>query len=268
MSEEGAFGVIRGVERIWAVGSIHGEVESLRALHARLAERLRPRDCLVYLGNYLGYGSGILETVTELLHFRRRFLARPPYTDVADFVLLRGSQEEMWQRVLQLQFAVNPAEVMEWMATRGVAATLAAYAGGTQQEILGRRAGPLTIAQWTNSVRAAMREVPGHVEFMSALKRAAYTNGDRPLLFVNAGVDVSRPVHEQSDSFWWAGKSFSAITTPYGPYRRVIRGFDPAHGGFQEATHTVTVDGACGFGGPLTAACFGQDGAVLERLEA
>lgn len=267
MSEEGVFAVVRGVARIWAVGSIHGEVGLLRTLHGHLVERLQPRDCLIYLGNYLGYGAGILETVTELLRFRRAFLARPPYTDAADFVLLRGSQEEMWQRVLQLQFAVNPAEVMEWMATRGVAATLAAYAGGTRQEILGQRAGPLTIAQWTNSVRAAMREVPGHVEFMSALKRAAYTEGERRLLFVNTGVDVSRPLHEQSDSFWWAGRSFSAIAAPYGAFHRMIRGFDPSHGGFRESEYTVTVDGGCGFGGTLIAACFDLDGSVVDCLE-
>lgn len=266
MSEEGAFAVVRGAGRIWAVGSIHGEIESLRTLHARLIDCLQPGDRLIYLGNYLGYGSGILETVTELLRFRRAFLARPPYTDVADFVLLRGSQEEMWQRVLQLQFAVNPAEVMEWMATRGVAATLAAYAGGSQQEILGRRAGPLTIAQWTNSVRSAMRGVPGHVAFMSALKRAAYTESDG-LLFVNTGVDVSRPVHEQSDSFWWAGRSFAAISAPYGQFRRIVRGFDPDHEGFRETPYTVTVDGGCGFGGPLIAACFAPDGGVVDRLE-
>ena len=268
MSEEGAFAVLRGVRRIWAVGSVHGEIDALRSLHARLFDRLRPRDALVYLGNYLGYGSGILDTVSELLRFRRIFLARPPFVEASDFVLLRGSQEEMWQRVLQLQFAVNPAEVMEWMAKRGVAATLAAYAGGTQQEILGRGAGPLTIAQWTNSVRAAMREVPGHVEFMSALKRAAYTEGEGSMLFVNTGVDVSRPVQAQSDSFWWAGRSFASISEPYGTFTRIVRGYDPAHEGFRDSGVTVTVDGGCGFGGPLVAACFDAGGAVLERLEA
>ena len=57
----------------------------------------------------------IIETVDEILSFRRKFLARPPFTDADDHILLRGSQEEMWQRILQLQFAVDPIEVVTWM---------------------------------------------------------------------------------------------------------------------------------------------------------
>lgn len=267
MSDGNAFAVLRETGRIWAVGSIHGEAVRLRALHDKLSALLEPHDRIVYLGNYLGYGPDVVGTVDELLSFRRAFLARPPYTDVNDFVLLRGSQEEMWQRVLQLQFAVDPIEVMTWMAARGLPATLQAYAGDDGAGILGHRSGPLTIAQWTGSVRDAMQAAPGHVAFMSALKRAAYT-ADETLLFVNTGVDVERPVTDQSDGFWWAGRSFTTIERRYGQFTKIIRGFDPDHGGFTETEFTMTVDGGCGFDGPLLAVCIASDGAVLERLEA
>ena len=267
MSDVNAFAVLRETGRIWAVGSIHGEANRLRALHQKLSRLLKPDDRIVYLGNYLGYGPDVVRTVDEILSFRRTFLARPPYADIEDFVMLRGSQEEMWQRLLQLQFAVDPIEVMTWMAERGLPATLQAYAGDDGAGILGKRSGPLTIAQWTGSVRDAMQASPGHVAFMSALKRAAYT-ADGRLLFVNTGVDVKRPVREQSDVFWWAGRSFAYINERYGQYAKIIRGFDPDHGGYAETEYTMTVDGGCGFDGALLAVCIEHDGTVIDSLEA
>ena len=175
-------------------------MDRLRQLHYQLSGRLQDGDRLVYLGNYIGYGPDIVGTVDELLTFRRAFLARAPFIHTGDLVFLRGSQEEMWHRVLQLQFAVDPVEVMSWMGERGLAATLTAYAGDTSADIMGHRAWPLTIAQWTGSVRAVMQKRLGHVAFMSALKRAAYT-AEESLPFVNAGIDTDKPVEEQSDVF-------------------------------------------------------------------
>tara|TARA_E500000331_G_scaffold311350_1_gene318609 strand:+ start:791 stop:1225 length:435 start_codon:yes stop_codon:yes gene_type:complete len=107
----------------------------------------------------------------------------------------------MWHRILQLQFAVDPVEVMSWMGERGLAAILTAYAGDTIADIRWHRAGPLTIAQWTGSVRAAMQKHFVNFAFMSALKRAAYT-AEELLLSVNAGIDTDKPVEEQSDVFF------------------------------------------------------------------
>jgi serine/threonine protein phosphatase 1 len=266
MSDENAFAVLREARRVWAIGSIHGEADRLRLMHQKLGGRLQAGDRLVYLGNYLGYGPEIVETIDELLGFRREFLARPPFVGSGDLVFLRGSQEEMWHRVLQLQFAVDPVEVMSWMGERGLATTLAAYADDTSTDILGQRAGPLTIAQWTGSVRATMQEHPGHVAFMSALKRAAY-NVEGSLLFVNAGIDTNKPVEEQSDVLWWTGHSFAKIDASYGQFVKVIRGYDPDHGGFDETEHTLTIDGGCGFGGGLIAVCLTVKGQIIERLE-
>ena len=77
MSDRNAFAVLRETGRIWAIGSIHGEADRLRALHEELTLLLQPDDRVVYLGNYLGYGPDIIGTVDEVLSFRRSFLARP-----------------------------------------------------------------------------------------------------------------------------------------------------------------------------------------------
>ena len=265
--DETYFAILTPVGRIWAIAPVRGEASLLREIHAGIEARYQRGDRIVYLGDIIGVGRDVVGAVDEVLRFRRWVLAQPPFTHPDDVVVLRGSQEEMWQRVLQLQFAVDPVAVMVWMGERGLAATLAAYAGDAQQDLLGQRAGPLTIAQWTGSVRSAMAGNAGHVAFMSALKRAAYT-ADEKLLFVNAGLDTGRSVENQSDSFWWAGRSFTNISAPYANFAKIVRGFDPDHGGYLETAYTLTIDGGCGFDGPLLAVCLSPEGEVEERLEA
>jgi serine/threonine protein phosphatase 1 len=185
----------------------------------------------------------------------------------ADVVYLRGSQEEMWQKLLQLQFAPNPREVLEWMLAQGVGATLTAYGGSPQQGAQAAREGPLSLTKWTNALRTAMQSRPGHYVLMSALRRAAYTD-DGGLLFVHAGIDPARPLSAQSDSLWWGMGGFAKLAQPYGGFRRVVRGFDRAHPGIELGEFTATVDGGCGFGGPLVAACFDPEGRVVDAIEA
>ncbi len=256
---------IRGASRIWAVGAIHGETGRLAALHERLEPRIGPRDALVYLGNYLGHGSDVTATVDELLNFRRRVLAHPPLRVAADVVHLRGSQEEMWQKLLQLQFASDPRAILDWVLSRGVGATLLAYGGDPDAGTRAAAGGTMSLNEWTRALRDSVRAHPGHDMFLAALKRAAVGGS---VLFVNCGIDIERPLAAQSDAFWWAGRSFGDIDGPYENYRRIVRGYDPGHGGIAETAFTVTVDGGCGFGGKLAAACFGPDGGIVDRVEA
>ena len=266
MSEGSRFTTFRNARRIWAIGAIHGESAILEELHAGLASRLEEGDRLVYLGNYLGYSPHVRETVDELLAFRSAFLALPPYADPNDIVYLRGSQEEIWQKILQLQFAQNPSEVLKWMLGHGGDATLRAYGGTAELGFECASEGALALTHWTSELRDRLRALPGHEALLNSLRRAALTE-NHALLFVNTGIDATRTLNEQTDSFWWAGRSFKSVEQPFDGFRRVVRGFDPDHGGFEERPHTITVDGGCGFGGKLTAACLSSDGELLGRLE-
>lgn len=266
MRDSRPIALIRDARRIWAVGAVHGERERLAALHDRLDELLRPRDALVYLGDYLGYGPDVCGTVTELLDFRRRVLGRPPLWFPEDIVYLRGRQEEMWQKLLQLQFAGDPLSVLDWMLRHGVEATLEAYGGDPEGTRRSARSGPVALNKWTRNLREAVRRNPGHDTFMAALNRAAATE-DGHILFVNCGVDPRRALDEQRDAFWWAGRGYDALEEPFAGFRRVVRGFDPAHRGFGEAAYKATVDGGCGFGGSLIAACLVPDGEIADRIE-
>jgi hypothetical protein len=269
MSDDQIFATLRRAQRIWAVASIHGEASRLSALHRLIEPRFEAGDRLVYLGNMLGRGAEVRATVDAVLDFRRRLLSRPGMF-ACDIAYLRGSQEEMWQKLLQLQMAPNPSEVLRWMLDQGVAATIAAYSGDARHALDFARQGPMAITRWTNALRAAIHEAPGHGALFSALRRAAFTAPDEDagaILFVNAGIDPSRPLSAQTDSFWWGLAGFSKIAEPYAGFRMVVRGFDPQHRGVLATRFTTGIDAGCGFGGPLVAACFDRSGTIVETLE-
>ncbi|MGB8841160.1 MAG: hypothetical protein WCC64_08795 [Aliidongia sp.] len=260
------FATLVGRQRIWTISAIHAEVRRLEAIHDAIEKRLQPRDGLVYLGNMIGSGTAVFDTVAELLAFRRAFIARPA-AFASDLVYLRGSQEEMWQKLLELQFAPNPVEVLAWMLDHGVGATLSAYGAHSGQGLAAARDGPMALTRWTNALRQAVNAAPGHANLLTALRRAAFTGGNE-LLFDHAGIDPSRPLTAQHDSFWWGGGGFLDLVEPYAGFRKVVRGFDRHHGGLQITQHSVSMDRGCGTGGPLICACFDLDGDVVESFEA
>lgn len=260
------FATLRGCERVWAVSAIHADISRLEGIHDALQSKLQPRDALVYLGNMIGRGRSVRETIAELLSFRRSFISRPR-AFVSDLVYLRGSQEEMWQKLLELQFAPSPAEVLGWMLDHGVEPLLEAYGVDAAQGLSAAREGPLAVTRWTAAIRVAVNASPGHANLMTALRRAAFTQGNE-LLLVHSGIDPSRPLTAQNDSFWWGGNGFLDMVEPYFGFRKVIRGFDRHHGGLQITDHAVSVDRGCGFGGPLACACFDLTGDVVESFEA
>jgi serine/threonine protein phosphatase 1 len=245
---------------------VHGEAERLAALHERLARRLEPGDRLVYLGNVIGRGPRVLETVDEVLRFRAEVMARP-FGFAGDVAILRGAQEEMWQKLLELQFAPNPREVLAFMRGHGIDATISAYGGDPRYGEAACREGPLAITRWTTGLRQHVNQRPGHAQFMAALRRAAFTD-QGTLLFVNAGLDASKPLDLQGDAFWWGGGAFIELLEPYESYRRVVRGFDRRHAGLVEGPYAVSLDGGAGFGGVLLAACLSHDGVIVDRIEA
>lgn len=266
MAESQRFASLKGGRHCWAVAAIHGEVERLKLLHGAIAERIQPGDNLVYLGNLIGRGDAVRETIAELLAFRRDFLSMPGVFPM-DLAYLRGSQEEMWQKLLQIHLALNPREVLEWMFAHGVGATLAAYGGEPERSMQAAREGATSLNRWAAALRDTVRREDGHNALMASLKRAAYTD-DGKLLFVHAGLDPTRPLNEQRDSFWWGGDGFDDMTEPYAGFTRVIRGYDRDHDGVHVGTVTATLDGGCGFGGALVAACIDETGNIIEQIEA
>ena len=255
--------------RIWAVPAIHGEIERLTKLHDNILEKITPSDRIVYLGNYTGYGNHSAECIDEILTFRRLILSIPGMMP-KDLAYLRGAQEEMWQKLLQLQFAPDPTDVLLWMLGNGLSNTLYSYGLSPHDGIEACSSGTMSLTKWTAKIRNTIRRSPGHEVFNTQLIQAAHTDKEAayPMLFVHAGLNTEKPLNKQGDHLWWAGQSFEEINTTYDPFQKVIRGYDPNHNGVHLNCVTATIDGGCGFGGPLIGAGFSSDGQVFEMLEA
>ena len=254
---------------IWMISSIHGDINRLTHIHDQLFPHIKPGDRIVYSGNYTGYNKDAATCIDEILTFRRLVLSRPAMM-AKDFIYLRGGQEEMWQKLLQLQFAPNPTDVLLWMLGNGLSDSLYAYGLSPHDGIEACRAGVMALTKWTQALREAVRKHAGHDAFGMQLLRAAYTDQKSPysMLFVNAGIDTRKPLSDQNDSFWWAGDSFGTIETAYTPFQKVVRGFDPAHEGVKMNCITASSDGGCGFGGELICAGFDAQGNNIEMMRA
>jgi serine/threonine protein phosphatase 1 len=260
------FAQLRCARRVWAIAAVNGAGQRLSRLHDLIGDRFQEGDRVVYLGNYVGYGDAVIATIDELLDFRRRLLGRQRGF-ACDVAFLRGAQEEMWQKLLQLQFAPNPGEVLQWMVSAGMEATVRAYGGDLRQGFAAARDGPRTITRWTGALRAVMNATPGHTTLFSALRHAAFTD-ELGVLFVHASIDPSRPLAAQGDAFWWGRDDILELSYPFEGFRRIVRGIDREHRSFTERDFAVSLHGGIGRSGPLIAACFGAGGEVLELVEA
>lgn len=220
----------RTSSRTWALGALASDDAALDRFSAILLERWTTGDRLIVLGNMLGEAGSPTRTLDRLLWLRRKLLARPG-AEVEDFVLLRGALEEMWHKALQLQFAMSPLDVLDWMLARGLGASIEAYGHSVAEGRVASRNGPLAIARWTAGLRERQALQPGHSELMNSLVRAALS-ADGTVVFAAAGVDPTRPLAEQADAFWWSNQSDEALDSSLGQaidggwlaVRRVVRG--------------------------------------------
>lgn len=263
------FSVLEDAERIWAIAAVHGESERLFALHRTLAEQYAPGDYVVYLGNYLGHGTDPAATVDELLRFRKRLMGRPEWGEADSdrrILYLRGAQEEMWHKLLQIHFAPDPVRVLEWMQDHGIAATVRSYGGDMARGLKLAGKGSVALTRWTQELRDRLAARRGHERLLAQLRHAVYCN-DRSLLFTAAGLDPARPLSEQGDRFWWSSRGFRDLAAPFEGFQRIVHGFDPLKGGLQVAPHRLGLDAGCGLGGPLTAVLFDNARKPVEVVE-
>jgi len=253
---------------IWAIPSIHGDVTRLLALHDAIYDKLRPGDRLIYLGNYTGYGAYARETVDELLMFRRMVLAKAGMK-ATDIIYLKGFQENLWQRLYQLPYNLFPVEEVLDIMSNGLGATMDSYGICRHDALHAAQEGTLALTRWVNKARQIIRQNAGHDEFMTHQHRAAYTReaDEASLLFVNAGLDASKSLEDQKDSFWMQPDLFESMAQPYAPFQTVVRGFDPMRKGLRLTPVSATLDAGCGFGGSLTCTQISARGEFVEVLE-
>jgi len=236
--------------RIWVVGAIYGDRDRLAILHKNILESFKQGDVVIYLGNFMGYGPNVGGVLDELFAFRK-ILFDKMGANPEDVIMLRGQQEEMWKKLLTLQFARKPENIFAWMMNHGVAASIATYGATVEDGEVAMRRGSVGISRWTAELRTLQNDSFGHTDILNSLKHAAITSDGR-LLFVSWTIDPSLPLAAQGDTLWWGSSVPLQEKKPYGKFSLVIRGeSNPNNYGVHSHPYFLHINSAGGRGGPL-----------------
>ena len=112
--------------KIWAIGSIHSNLKSFKSIKEFILNNFELNDKLIFLGNVIGLGNNSKETLNSVIDLRFNLMSKFKLKPQS-IVFLRGAQEEMFSKLLQLQLAPNPREIIEWMFEHGVNKTIRSY---------------------------------------------------------------------------------------------------------------------------------------------
>ena len=175
MINNNKFQELKNTNRIWAIGSLHSSIDSFQSIKKYIFSNFKNGDKLIFLGNLIGYNNKSKEILTDVLSFRFNLMAKFNL-DHEDIVFLRGAQEEMFSKLLQLQTAPNPIEIVDWIFSHGVDQTLLSYNFEPDQFRNIATQGTIQINKLTSSLNKKISETPGHKEFFSNLKHAAFSN--------------------------------------------------------------------------------------------
>ena len=223
MENKSNFVELKNINRIWAIGSIHSNLSAFNSIKKFILENFNQDDVLIFLGNIIGLGQYSKETLSSVLNLRFKLMSK--HTLKPDkIVFLRGAQEEMFSKLLQLHLAPNPEEIVKWMFDHGVNSSIDSY-GFSEKEVRSiSTSGTISISKWTSKLNSILSSSPGHKQYFLNLKHAAYSS-TKKILFVNRGVDITRPLSAQNDCFWWGYQNFSKISDPYNSFVRIVRGY-------------------------------------------
>ena len=225
MQIDSKFAVFKSSNKIWAIGSIHSQLDSFENIKQHIIKNFSQNDRIVFLGNIIGFGDFAKETLSSVINMRLSLMSKF-YLKPEDIVFLRGAQEEMFLKLLQLQTAPNPNEILLWMYEHGVDKTINSYGLDSKELLKISSQGPISINKWTTKLNEFVANYKGHREYYSNLCHAAYPKS-KLILFVNRGVDITRPLSAQSDCFWWGYHNFSKLNKPYKTFQKIIRGYEP-----------------------------------------
>ena len=268
MNKIGNFVELKQLGKIWAIGSIHSNLKSFNSIKNFIIKNFNYEDKLIFLGNVIGLGDNSKETLSSVIDLRFNLMSKFKLKPES-IIFLRGAQEEMFTRLLQLQLAPNPVEIVEWMFEHGVNKTINSY-GFHQDEVKNiASSGTMVISKWTSSLNKSLQMNPGHTQYFLNLKHAAYSYSKK-ILFVNRGVDITRPLSAQNDCFWWGYQNFSKINEPYKTFKRIVRGYESKHINHSEVSKNNVV--CTLFKQPLSNksilfGIFDENGEILDLFE-
>ena len=259
---------IKKSNKLWAIGSIHSNLKSFNSIKNFILNNFDSNDKLIFLGNIIGLGENPKETLSSVIELRFNLMSKFKLKPES-IIFLRGAQEEMFSKLLQLQLAPNPSEIVEWMFDHGVNQTVESHGFSNDEVKSIASAGTIKISKWTASLNKALQMNPGHTQYFLSLKHAAYSH-TKKILFVNRGVDITRPLSAQNDCFWWGFQNFSKIQEPYKTFLRIVRGYESKHSNNTEISNDNVV--CTLFKQPLSnkailCGIFSENGEILDLFE-
>ena len=222
--------------RIYAIGDVHGHLDRLEAMHARigadLARRPINRPMIIHLGDLIDRGPDSAGCVDLLA-------GGPPLTGVPTINLM-GNHEWMMLAALEAQ---HRDDIDRWLDNGG---DKSLWSWGLRSTTPSR--------EWLAAIPAR------HLVFLRDLKRSWTEQG---YLFVHAGIRPGIPMGRQREQdLLWIRDSFlnwKGVMLPEAPERVVVHGHTP-----QEAPvlrhNRIGLDTGAGKGGPLTCGVLENDG--------
>ncbi|PTQ74974.1 metallophosphoesterase family protein [Celeribacter persicus] len=221
--------------RIYAIGDIHGQLDMLKAAHARIeADKARVGDSdarIIHLGDYVDRGpdsAGVIQYLMDGI------------AEGKPWRTIRGNHDRMFTRFVRHGIAHDDhiKSGKSWLhPALGGPDTLASYGVEAVD-------GEFELAH----MRAARAVPEAHIEF---IENAPLTYAWGDYLFVHAGIRPRVPVeHQTEDDLIWIREGWLDYhgALPY----TVVHGHTaldtPTHFG-----HRIDIDSGAGYGRPMTA---------------
>ena len=208
--------------RTWVIGAVYGDSARLIKVHNNIKDMYQKGDVIVYLGNLMGHGYDVGGVLDESFRFRN-YLLNQAGANFEEIIFLRGMQEEMWHKLLKLQFAPKPEDVYLWLLDHGIKGSLNAYGADFQEGLIAMRKGSVAISGWTEHLNQLQNDSHGHKEILNSLKHAAVTQ-DKRVLFTSCSIDTSLPLSAQGDTFWCGTAGQPDFYHPYENFSLVVMG--------------------------------------------
>ena len=75
MQSNSKFAEFKSSEKIWAIGSIHSNLESFEKIKKYILKNFTKKDRIVFLGNIIGVGNSSKETLSSVVEMRLNIMS-------------------------------------------------------------------------------------------------------------------------------------------------------------------------------------------------
>ncbi len=248
-AEKAAF-VLPPVKRLWVISCIQGDYIRLRQLHRKIASHFLSGDGVLYLGSVIGVGREPAKALEEVLLFRRGLLSFGG-VKAEDICFLKGAQEDLLLKTMQLQFCPDAVAVLDWMMKQGLETTLMSFGIDIQEVYEAAQKGTTALSYWTADLKKTFQKKDGVAQYLENLKNMAVTH-DKKVLFVPKGLDKTKSLERQGEALRWGGTLPFESEAPFLNFEKVVRTLPSSgdYGLFQTKYYMTLVSGG-GYDGKI-----------------